>query len=80
MEATKRPGLSPAQVAFEATESEALNDGKHPRNILDFCRESGFRVALDDFGSSYYGSSQILGALQAEFVKLDMGPIQKREP
>ncbi len=81
MGTVKRSGLSPDRVIFEATQSEAFKDHKHLRNILGFYRESGFRVSLDDLGSSY-GSLELLDALRPDFVKLDMSLIQNvdRDP
>jgi hypothetical protein len=81
MGAIQRSGLSPDRIDFEVTESEEVKDHKHLRNVLNFYRESGFRVALDDLGWSY-GSLELLGALRPDFIKLDMRPVQNvdRDP
>ena len=73
MGAVQRSGLSPDRIVFEVTESEEIKDHKHLRNVLNFYRERGFGVALDDLGWSY-GSLELLGALHPDFIKLDMRP------
>jgi EAL domain-containing protein (putative c-di-GMP-specific phosphodiesterase class I) len=75
IDAIEKSNLSPDQIVFEATESEKIKDSRHLRNILDFCREHGFRVALDDLGAGY-GFSNLLGDLRPNFVKLDVGLVQ----
>ena len=73
--AVEEIGLSRDQVVFEITESERLPALKHLQRIVDFYREEGFQVALDDVGSGY-SSLNVLVQLQPDFVKLDMGLIR----
>ena len=73
--AVEEVGLSRAQVVFEITESEKMPALKHLQRIVDFYREEGFQVALDDVGSGY-SSLNILAQLQPDFVKLDMGLVR----
>lgn len=56
--------------SLQVTESEQIKDQKRLKRILGFCRESGFKVALDDVGA---GSSSLglLSSLRPDFVKLD---------
>ncbi len=68
-------GLSREQVVFEITESEKMPAVKHLQRIVEFYREEGFQVALDDVGSGY-SSLNILAQLQPDFVKLDMGLVR----
>lgn len=70
MDAIEGSSLSPEQIVFEVTESEYVKDDRHLRDILNFFRKSGFRVALDDLGAGY-SSLNLLGALRPDFVKLD---------
>lgn len=63
-------GIPPRDIVFEVIESERITDAAHLRAILDFYRERGFRVALDDVGSGY-SSLNMLGALRPDFLKLD---------
>ncbi len=75
MTAIEESGLSHERIVFEVTESEHARDDRHLRNILDFYRKSGFRIALDDLGAGY-GSLNLLAALRPDFVKLDAGLIR----
>lgn len=65
------PDVLPANIVFEVTESEEVKDSRHLLNILNFYRESGFRVALDDLGAGY-GSLNLMEKLRPDFVKLDL--------
>ncbi len=71
MAAVRRSGLSPQKIVFEVTESDEARDGGQLRGILDYYRESGFGVALDDLG---YGSLNLLASLRPDYVRLDMRP------
>lgn len=68
-------GLSRDQVVFEITETERLPALKHLRRIMEFYREEGFQVALDDVGAGY-SSLNVLIELKPDFVKLDMGLVR----
>jgi EAL domain-containing protein (putative c-di-GMP-specific phosphodiesterase class I) len=59
------------RVVFEVTETEQAGDVEHLRNIVDYYREQGFRVALDDMGSGY-SSLNLIHRLRPDFIKLDM--------
>jgi len=64
-------GLRRDQVVFEITEAERLPEIKHLKRLVQFYREEGFEVALDDVGSGY-SSLNVLVALRPDYVKLDM--------
>ena len=64
-------GLRRDQVVFEITETERLPAVKHLKRIMEFYREEGFQVALDDVGAGY-SSLNVLVELKPDFVKLDM--------
>jgi EAL domain-containing protein (putative c-di-GMP-specific phosphodiesterase class I) len=68
-------GLRRDQVVFEITETERLPEMKHLKRLVQFYREEGFEVALDDMGSGY-SSLNVLVALRPDYVKLDMGLIR----
>lgn len=74
--AMRRSGLTPDQVIFEVVETEKVNDSQHLLKILDFYRQSGFGVALDDMGSGYAGLS-LLGDLQPDLIKIDREIVSK---
>ncbi len=62
--------IDPKRVVFEIVETEKIQDFMHLRGIINFYRQSGFRIALDDFGSGYSNLDAYL-ALQPDFIKLD---------
>lgn len=71
MQAIMQAGLSPEQVVFEVVESEEIADIDHLLNILNYYRDNGFRVALDDLGAGF-SSLNLLTRLKPDFIKLDM--------
>ena len=75
MSAIGRSDLSPERIVFEITESEEIKDEKQLKRILDFYRERGFKVALDDLGAGY-SSLNLLASLRPDFVKLDVGLVR----
>lgn len=72
MKAIEESGLPSERIIFEVTESEEVRDSAHLKEILDYYRRSGFRVALDDLGSGY-ASLNLMAELRPDFVKLDIG-------
>lgn len=62
--------IDPRRVVFEIVETEKIRDFMHLRGIINFYRQSGFRIALDDFGAGYSNLEAYL-ALQPDFIKLD---------
>lgn len=71
MEAVEESPMSPQDIVFEVTESDEVKDVKHLVRIIDFYREAGFRIALDDLGAGY-GSLNLMNNLRPDFVKLDL--------
>ncbi|MBB4212284.1 EAL domain-containing protein (putative c-di-GMP-specific phosphodiesterase class I) [Rhodothalassium salexigens DSM 2132] len=68
--ALKEYGIDPGRVVFEVVETDHVSDMAHLRRIVDYYRNAGFRVALDDFGSGYNNLSQFVG-LRPDFIKID---------
>jgi EAL domain-containing protein (putative c-di-GMP-specific phosphodiesterase class I) len=64
-------GISPDRFVFEVVESDEVADPDRLPRILDYYRNAGFRVALDDLGAGY-SSLNMLSRLKPDFVKLDM--------
>jgi len=64
-------GLERRNVVFEIVETERAHDPAHLRRILDFYREAGFRIALDDVGAGY-SSLNLIHLLKPDVLKLDM--------
>lgn len=75
MKAVDEAGLDPANLVFEVVESEEVRDVDHLLKILNYYRDHGFRVALDDLGAGY-ASLNLLTRLRPDFVKLDMDLIR----
>lgn len=69
--AIREAGIAPHQVVFEVIESAHVTDITHLCSILDFYRQHGFGVALDDIGSGY-SSLNMLHRLRPDYIKLDM--------
>jgi diguanylate cyclase (GGDEF)-like protein len=63
-------GLSASRLILEITETALLDDSEALRVRLKSLRESGIRVALDDFGVGY-SSLQRLSSMPVDVVKID---------
>jgi EAL domain-containing protein (putative c-di-GMP-specific phosphodiesterase class I) len=70
MRAAAQAGISPDRIVFEVVETERVPDMAHLQRILQFYRDRGFRVALDDVGSGWSGLS-LLAELRPDLVKID---------
>lgn len=64
-------GIRREDVVFEIVETERAHDVDHLRRILDFYRDAGFRIALDDVGAGY-SSLNLIHLLRPDVLKLDM--------
>ncbi len=71
VQAIERSGIPSENVVFEVTETEEVADTEHLKNIVDYYREKGFRVALDDMGSGH-SSLNLIHHLRPDFIKLDV--------
>ena len=63
--------MAPENFVFEVVESDRVSDVTRLPAILDYYRNAGFRVALDDVGAGY-SSLNLLNTLRPDFIKLDM--------
>ena len=71
MKALKEQGLTKEDVVFEVVESDKGDSAGHLISILNYYRDQGFEVALDDLGAGY-SSLTALNQLRPDYVKLDM--------
>ncbi|ODH03182.1 diguanylate cyclase [Nostoc sp. KVJ20] len=71
VEAIDAAGISHERVVFEVVESDNSQDLDHLKALLQYYRDAGFLVALDDLGSGY-SSLNLLHQLRPDFIKLDM--------
>jgi EAL domain-containing protein (putative c-di-GMP-specific phosphodiesterase class I) len=69
--AIREAGIPESHVVFEIIESDRSASAAHLRGIVDFYRDAGFQVALDDLGAGY-SSLNLIHQLRPEFMKLDM--------
>ncbi len=81
LELIDEKGLPRNQIVFEVVESEQIADTAHLRRILDFYREQGFSVALDDVGAGF-NSLRLLSEIRPDFIKIDMDLVRNvhRDP
>lgn len=63
--------MQPNQFVFEVVESDTVADPEHLPRILDYYRDHGYLIALDDFGAGF-GSVNLLTKLRPDFIKFDM--------
>ncbi|MCS7171026.1 MAG: EAL domain-containing protein [Aquificaceae bacterium] len=63
-------GLNPENIVFEVVESHKVDDLKHLIRILDYQREKGFKVALDDVGAGFSGLVNLVN-LRPDIIKID---------
>lgn len=59
------------KIVFEVIESEKVENLTHLKNIFDFYRSVGFRIALDDVGSGF-SSLNMVAQLKPDIIKIDM--------
>lgn len=74
--AVKKANIEPGRIIFEAVESEDVTDRAHLVSILQYYRQAGFRVALDDVGSGYAGLG-MLADIDPDLIKIDRSLITK---
>ncbi len=63
-------GVSPQQIELEITENVVLGNDEVTQSTLEQLRQSGFRIALDDFGVGY-SSLSYLRRLHVDKIKID---------
>ena len=71
MDAVLESNVSPNRFVFEVVESEEVQDVGKLHEIIEYCRKTGCRVALDDVGAGY-NSLNNLPEVRPDFIKLDM--------
>lgn len=74
--ALQETGMEPSRFIFEVVETEKVDEHEHLRSILDYYREAGFGVALDDVASGYSGLS-LMADLKPDLIKIDRGLVAR---
>ncbi len=75
-EAITGAGIEPGQLEIELTESVAMADEEHTRDVFRKLRDHGVRMSIDDFGTGY-ASMSYLRKLPFDKLKIDREFIQK---
>jgi EAL domain-containing protein (putative c-di-GMP-specific phosphodiesterase class I) len=70
--------LDPDRFVFEVVESDEIQDVGRLLDIVDYCREVGCHVALDDMGTGY-NSLYLMATVKPDFIKLDRDLIKDVE-
>lgn len=73
--AIAQAGLEASDVVFEVTETHKVNNLAHLKGVLNFYRNAGFKVALDDVGAGWSGLN-LLHDLMPDFAKIDMALVR----
>jgi len=63
-------GLSATRIVLEISERHELEGDIGFERVISLCRETGFRIAIDDFGSGYAGL-KLLHMSEPDIVKID---------
>lgn len=62
--------FDPSNIVFEVVETEQVANQSHLKNILEYYRNKGFKIALDDIGEGY-SSLNMLIELRPDIIKVD---------
>ncbi|PLY05510.1 MAG: EAL domain-containing protein [Arcobacter sp.] len=62
--------FDPSKIVFEVVETEKIEDQEHLKNILQFYRDKGFKIALDDVGEGYSNLNMLI-ELRPDIIKID---------
>lgn len=75
LQAARKHDFPLERIIFEATEGDAIEDGKRLAAILTEYKRTGFLTAIDDFGAGYAGLN-LLADFQPDIIKLDMALVR----
>jgi diguanylate cyclase (GGDEF)-like protein len=64
------PSLPASRMVLEISERHELEGNVGFDRVISFCRDKGFRIAIDDFGSGYAGL-KLLHMSEPDIVKID---------
>ncbi|MBF0458635.1 MAG: EAL and GGDEF domain-containing protein [Nitrospirae bacterium] len=63
-------GLSKDKIVLEITEESAIENYSAFNKVVSKFRETGYKIAIDDFGVGY-GGLKMLSIIEPDFVKID---------
>ncbi len=75
LEAARAHDFAIERIVFEATEGDAIEDGRRLAAVLTEYKRTGFLTAIDDFGAGYAGLN-LLADFQPDIIKLDMALVR----
>jgi EAL domain-containing protein (putative c-di-GMP-specific phosphodiesterase class I) len=75
LQAARKHAFPVERIIFEATEGDAIEDGKRLAGILTEYKRTGLMTAIDDFGAGYAGLN-LLADFQPDIIKLDMALVR----
>ncbi len=70
LQALETAGVDLHRMVIEITESAAMTDAGHTREILQSLHDAGLKIAIDDFGTGYSSLSR-LRDLPIDILKID---------
>lgn len=71
----KQLEFDPKNIVFEVVETESVKDKEHLKNILNYYKEQGFSIALDDVGEGYSSLNMLIN-LHPDIIKVDRNIIE----
>ena len=71
----KQLEFDPKNIVFEVVETQDVKDKEHLKTILNFYRNKGFLIALDDVGEGYSSLNMIID-IKPDIIKVDRNIIE----
>lgn len=67
--------VDPSRIVIEMTERSAIREPDKLKDAVEFLKNKGFKIAIDDLGSGYT-SLGLIASLNPEYIKFDMSLIR----
>jgi EAL domain-containing protein (putative c-di-GMP-specific phosphodiesterase class I) len=71
----KQLEFDPKNIVFEVVETQDVKDKEHLKSILNYYRNKGFLIALDDVGEGYSSLNMIID-IRPDIIKVDRNIIE----
>ena len=71
----KKFNIDPKRIVLEITERTAIKNFERFQQALDFFKQKGFKIAIDDVGTGY-SNLQSIAILKPDFIKFDTSLIR----
>jgi EAL domain-containing protein (putative c-di-GMP-specific phosphodiesterase class I) len=71
----KQLEFDPKNIVFEVVETQDVKDKEHLKKILNYYRNKGFLIALDDVGEGYSSLNMIID-IKPDIIKVDRNIIE----